>query len=116
MFGRNLYSRQFFARIGDHSEASARALVPLILDIHPARSVVDVGCGIGTWVKAFADRGLTAVGIDGDYVDRNQLVISEGQFIPHDLNRELGTASAGRRLGGEESRFDLAMHRRNGAQ
>ncbi len=89
MFGRNLYSRKFFAHLRDGSARSAHALVPIVLDIHPARSMVDVGCGVGGWVKAFADRGVDAVGVDGDYVDRKQLLIEGSRFVAHDLNREL---------------------------
>jgi SAM-dependent methyltransferase len=111
MFGRNLYSRKFFAYMREASAASARALVPVVLDIHPARSVVDVGCGIGGWVKAFAEHGIAnAIGIDGTYVDRKQLMIDERQFAAQDLNRELDTADLCRRYGDKETgRFDLAI-------
>ena len=106
MFGRNLYSREFFAHLRDGSARSADALVPLALDIYPARSMIDVGCGVGGWVKAFAEHGVTnAIGVDGDYVDRKQLLIDETRFIAHDLNRELDVARLCDRNGG---RFDLA--------
>ena len=107
---RNLYSRKFFAHLREGSLESARALVPIVLDIHPARSVVDVGCGIGGWVKAFAEHGVNAIGIDGDYVERKQLLIAEDRFIAHDLNRELDVAGLCLRHGNEGSgRFDLAL-------
>lgn len=107
---RNLYSRKFFAHLREGSMGSARALVPLVLGIHPARSVVDVGCGIGAWVKAFAEHGVSAIGIDGDYVERRQLLIAEDRFIPHDLNSELDVVELCRRHGEAESgRFGLAI-------
>jgi SAM-dependent methyltransferase len=107
---RNLYSRKFFAHLREGSAKSARALVPMVLDIHPARSMIDVGCGIGGWVKAFADHGVTAVGIDGDYVDRTQLLIPPDRFVAHDLNRALDVADLGRRYGDAQTgRFDLAI-------
>lgn len=109
MFGRNLYSRKFFAHLREGSAASARTLVPIVLEIHPARSMVDVGCGIGGWVKAFAEHGVAnAIGIDGTYVDRKQLLIAENQFIARDLNRELDVAGLCRRHG-DNGRFDLAI-------
>jgi SAM-dependent methyltransferase len=108
MFGRNLYSGKFFAHLRDASARSADALVPIVLDIHPARSMIDVGCGVGGWVKAFAEHGVgNAVGVDGDYVNRKQLLIDEAQFIAHDLNRELDLADLCRRHG--NGRFDLAI-------
>ena len=111
MFGRNLYSRDFFAHISGGSDASSRALVPMILDIQPARSMVDVGCGTGVWVNAFVQCGVTgAIGLDGNYVERNQLAIEDNRFIAQDLNRELDTADLCRRFCDKEAgRFDLAM-------
>jgi cyclopropane fatty-acyl-phospholipid synthase-like methyltransferase len=107
---RNLYSRKFFAHLREGSANSARALVPMVLDIHPARSVIDVGCGIGGWVKAFGDQGVNAIGLDGDYVDRKQLLIPHDRFIAHDLNRELDAADLCRRYGDKQTgRFDLAI-------
>ena len=107
---RNLYSRKFFAHLRDGSLSSARALVPIVLDIHPARAVVDVGCGIGGWVKAFAEHGVNAIGIDGDYVERKQLLIDQDRFIAHDLNRELDVARLCLGHGNNTSgRFDLAV-------
>jgi hypothetical protein len=35
---------------------STPRVAPKVLDIHPARSVVDVGCNIGVWLRAFVDR------------------------------------------------------------
>ena len=108
MFGRNLYSGRFFAHLRDASVKSADALVPIVLDIHPARSIIDVGCGIGGWVKAFVEHGVAdAVGVDGDYVDRKQLLIDESRFIAHDLNRELDVVELCRRNAFD--RFDLAI-------
>lgn len=42
-------------------------------------SVLDIGCGTGTWLRAFADRGTTIIkGIDGSVVGDELL------FVPHD--------------------------------
>ena len=107
---RNLYSRKFFAHLREGSAGSARALVPLLLDIHPARSMIDIGCGIGGWVKAFAEQGVSAVGVDGDYVDRKQLLIPQDRFVAYDLNRALDVGDLGCRYGDAQAgRFDLAI-------
>jgi 2-polyprenyl-3-methyl-5-hydroxy-6-metoxy-1,4-benzoquinol methylase len=55
--------------------------------------VVDVGCGTGEFAAAFAEQGIKDIlGIDGTYVKRELLVISQEQFLPIDLNHpfELG--------------------------
>lgn len=108
MFGRDLYSQTFFAHQRDGSARSADALVPIVLDIHPARSMIDVGCGVGGWVKAFADRGVEAIGVDGDYVNREQLLVPADRFVAHDLNRPLDITELCRRFG-TDGRFDLTI-------
>jgi SAM-dependent methyltransferase len=62
--------------------------VPIILDIcFPIKSVVDIGCGSGAWLKVFRDYGIAdVVGLDGDYIDRDKLFIPSEQFQPVDLS------------------------------
>jgi hypothetical protein len=106
---KSLYSRKFFENIRGGSSASAEAAVPIILEIHPARSVVDVGCGIGTWLKSFMDLGVQrAVGLDGDYVDRGQLLIPPSCFVDCNLDAPIDIAELNRKVGNPE-RFDLAI-------
>jgi SAM-dependent methyltransferase len=97
---RRPYSKAFFTGLASGSRPSAEAIVPLILDFVDARSVVDVGCGVGTWLSVFRDHGVGDVlGVDGDYVPRAQLEIPSEQFHAADLSEPL---SVGRR-------FDLAV-------
>lgn len=65
--------------------SSARELVPQILDLIPASSVIDVGCGLGTWARVFRDHGLAVKGLDGEHVPRERLYISESEFAVVDL-------------------------------
>ena len=94
------YGAGFHAARRDGSLQSASVIVPILLSyVHP-RSVADVGCGLGTWLKAFQDAGIADVmGYDGDYVDRAALLIEPSCFCPTDLREE-------RRL---ERHFDLAI-------
>lgn len=81
---------------------SAREIVPRVLDIIPARSVIDVGCGTCTWLSVFAMHGVEKiVGLDGEYTDRRRLDVDAHCFIPCDLNKPLGRLELGR--------FDLAI-------
>jgi SAM-dependent methyltransferase len=73
-------------------------VVPFLIDLIHPRSVLDVGCGLGGWLAEFQRLGVEGVlGVDGDYVDREALHIS--QFEAHDLEKPLD-------LGRE---FDLAL-------
>lgn len=69
-----------------HNFAAAEEMVPYFLSLLKPNSVVDVGCGTGTWLKVFSDNGITDfLGIDGNYVDRNILKINRTSFIEFDL-------------------------------
>jgi SAM-dependent methyltransferase len=53
-------------------------------------SVLDIGCGIGTWLRVFQDLGTHDVrGVDGDYVNQNALLIDSSRFTSHDLEQPL---------------------------
>ena len=63
------YDEAFFAAIHAESHASARAVIPRVLGLTGARSVVDVGCGTGAWSWACRELGVPqVVGVDGAYV------------------------------------------------
>ena len=50
-----------------------------MLKLLPVRSVVDFGCGRGTWLKACLENGVeTVLGLDGDYVNRDKLADRSG--------------------------------------
>ena len=93
------YSKGFYKGLVDGSLASARVIVPMVLELVPARSVCDVGCGMGTWLQAYMENGVDDVlGFDGPWVDENALKIPKDRFRRADLSKPL---DAGRK-------FDLA--------
>jgi SAM-dependent methyltransferase len=97
---RRSYNEAFFEALRKGSISSAGRVAPIMADLVRPRSVVDVGCGEGHWLAAFAKAGVEdVVVVDGDYVDRSRLAIPRERFIPHELN----TVYRGDR------RFDLAM-------
>ncbi|MEG4234171.1 glycosyltransferase [Microcoleus sp. Pol11C3] len=87
------YTRNFYLLIGEGTRTSAREIIPLLLDLlQPIlpKSVVDVGCGTGSWLAAFYKLGIAdCLGIDGDYVDRTILQIPLNQFQSADLKQPL---------------------------
>ena len=57
-----------------HNTAAAEQVVPVIKKLFSPASVIDIGCGIGTWLTVFKQYGIAKVkGVDGDYVNRKQL-------------------------------------------
>jgi len=84
------YTTSWFHSFLTNSASSAAEIVPILLDLTGSQSVVDLGCGLGVWLREFARQGLTdIVGLDGDYVERDALLISRECFVPHDLVRPL---------------------------
>jgi hypothetical protein len=50
--------------------------------------VVEVEFGVGSWLKAFIEMGVERTcGIDGDYVNRDALLIAAEAFVAKDLTR-----------------------------
>jgi SAM-dependent methyltransferase len=85
---RSDYGREFFDALG--SGSSADVIAPIVTELVRPRSVVDVGCGVGDFLRAFAAAGAGEVlGVDGTYLSLDQLVIPKDAFRPHDLAQPL---------------------------
>jgi SAM-dependent methyltransferase len=85
---------------GIHNVETPRLVVPLLLQYIQPESVLDVGCGIGTWLKAFEENGIVDfLGMDGNHVDQRRLKISPVNFKiqnlthPWDLHRRFDLAA-----------------------
>lgn len=84
------YDRAFFEQIADESLPSARIVVPMIMDLARPKSVIDLGCGPGAWLRAFKENGVEVVcGIDGEYVDQSTLLIDKTEFVAADLTKPI---------------------------
>lgn len=82
-----VYDEEFFDLQARFSLESARGMVPFILSVLKPKSVVDVGSGVGAWGSAFLENGVDSVTcLDGDYVNRDKLLVPLESFKPVDLN------------------------------
>lgn len=71
-----------------HNKQAAYEVVPLLMDIFAPRTVIDVGCGTGTWLSVFKEKGVSSsLGIDGNYIDTKLLQIDIQDFLAVDLRR-----------------------------
>ena len=81
------YSNEFFDTIRDGSRRSAEVVAPIVIELLQPKSIVDVGCGDGSWLSVFRALGISdLLGLDGDYVDRGRLQIPEDRFRATDLS------------------------------
>ena len=84
------YDDAFYADLDDDVRASAEVIVPVLVDRLRPGSVLDVGCGRGTWLRVFADAGVTDFfGVDGPHIAPSQLEIAPDHFRAHDLDEPL---------------------------
>jgi SAM-dependent methyltransferase len=84
------YTEQFYQHQKEGSKRSAREIVPLVLRLIQPRHVIDVGCGIGTWLSVFRELGCEDIlGVDGEYVDKRLLQIPAEKFLTYDLTKPL---------------------------
>jgi SAM-dependent methyltransferase len=86
----------------EHNTNAAAEIVPFLMDLFQPKSVIDIGCGIGTWLYQFKKCGVTNVkGIDIPYVDKILLskYLQENEFEAIDLANSFNL----------NQKFDLAI-------
>jgi SAM-dependent methyltransferase len=96
---RTPYGPGFYISQRDESRRSAAVIVPIVMGLTAPRSVLDVGCGVGTWLSEFAERGAEVQGVDGEHVAASMTQIDPEKILRRDLSRPL---ALGRR-------FDLVV-------
>jgi SAM-dependent methyltransferase len=95
-----LYDSKYYQELVYGSLCAARIILPAIFSLVNPKSVVDIGCGIGTWLRAAIENGVRdVVGVDGDHVKASELQIPKDCFQARDLSEAF---SLGRQ-------FDLAI-------
>jgi SAM-dependent methyltransferase len=80
------YTDEFFETIRNGSKCSAKVIAPIVLRLIQPKSIVDIGCGDGSWLSVFRELGVNdVVGLDGNYVDRRMLQIPDSCFVAMNL-------------------------------
>ncbi|MEN3275965.1 MAG: hypothetical protein V7631_1755 [Massilia sp.] len=96
------YGDAFYQSQMDGSYRSARRFIEFLTSFYAPRTVVDLGCGRGTWLKAFREQGAElTVGLDGDWNNQANMVDPAILFEAVDLNQRIVLPG--------DVRFDLAV-------
>jgi SAM-dependent methyltransferase len=83
-----LYTNSFYTSLEQGARSSAEVVVPLILKLTSAQSVVDIGCGSGVWLNVFKKFGVEDIlGADGLHVPQEILAIPTERFVRFDLSQ-----------------------------
>lgn len=94
------YDDAFFDWVDRSALRSASVMIPRIAAVISPRSVLDVGCGRGGWLRTWQAYGVARIfGVDGCYVDPSRLAIPAAAYQA--VNLETGFAL--------NERFDLVQ-------
>jgi len=95
------YTNKFFEGHENGALSSAKKVVPFINEVIKPRSVIDVGCGVGNWLKVWKEdiKVDRIQGIEGPYLSPHLLQIPLENVIFQDLKQDFRITD----------KFDLAM-------
>ncbi len=94
------YGESFYARQREGSLNSAKAILPIVFDFFKPKSVVDFGCGVGTWLATAKQLGVDqCLGLEGAWVRTQPLAAAHLDIRDIDLEQTVSL----------NERFDLAM-------
>ncbi len=96
----SVYDQQFYDNQRAGSLLSASIVLPHLESIYPEiRSVVDVGCGGGTWLSYFGNKGVRILGIDGNVLPPEDMMIPTEAYRRQNLEDRISAPAT----------FDLCM-------
>lgn len=95
------YDKKFYDLLQNGSYKSAQLVLPLVEEIFHPSSVLDLGCGVGYWIKVWKDEMKVddVLGVEGSYVTEDMFYLDKKYLRNEDLKRPL---DLGRK-------FDLVM-------
>jgi hypothetical protein len=96
------YDARFYRQRYELTRFAAEKVLAVVQGAIPhVHAAVDIGCGVGAWLKVLSERGASDIlGIDGGWVESATLVIPSECFLKRDLSTD------DLRL---DRRFDLAI-------
>jgi SAM-dependent methyltransferase len=72
-----------------HNDNSPKEIVPIIAQILKPKSVIDIGCGVGNFLREFKNNGIEDIlGVDGEWADLDEIErnVGKNNFISYNLN------------------------------
>lgn len=94
------YSTSFFSEMEENSYRSAKVILPIVNDLLHPKSVIDVGCGTGVWLKVWDDLNVKDyLGIEGPYLKPEMLKVPVEKVEFKDLKQPFPASR----------KYDLAM-------
>lgn len=83
-----IYNDDFYSTYANKSNRSALVILEILMRYFKPTSMIDFGCGIGTWLAAAEVLGIQdLVGLDGPWIDQNKLLSKKIRFFETDLTK-----------------------------
>jgi hypothetical protein len=84
------YPSVFFEQTLDGSLIAARTVLPMLWKRRKFDSVIDVGCGVGTWLAAARELGASVLcGVEGPHVPLEMMMVETNVIVKTDLEEPL---------------------------
>ena len=97
----DFYDEEFYKTNAQESYDSAIKIIDIIKKFYTPQSVFDLGCGVGTWLKAWQDNGVSEIlGVDANEMDEKYLYIPRKNLKIIDFEKQTVKL---------EKKFDMAM-------
>lgn len=94
------YKSEFYQSRHNNTLHSAKRIIDLVTEWVQPESVIDIGCGVGTWLNVFKEKGVKKVlGVEGQWVDESTVVVAQEEFVKTDLEQPFNA----------DQQFDLAI-------
>ena len=76
---KTLYDETFYETVADLNYPSAKLVAPVVCELVSPKSVIDFGCAVGSWLRAFDECGPLdrMLGLDGEWLKGKRLLIPE---------------------------------------
>ena len=94
------YDRNFYINRHEKTQTAANDVLSILFRAMEIRSVIDIGCGVGTWLNSAEKLGArTILGIEGHWLEKDFAVVDKTFIKTQDLENKIQI----------ESKFDLAI-------
>ncbi len=95
------YSNDFYKDRHQNTLYSARTILSILTHVLPEiKSVIDFGCGVGTWLSVLKEQGVNEIqGVDGPWVKQTLLEIPRDKFRQINFENTINC----------EKKYDLAI-------
>jgi len=85
----HIYDNKFFKNTIKFEADSASHFVNIVLKYYKPKSIVDIGCGAGIYLKEFAEKGVDKLlGLDGSPAAAEEFLLSKDKLIIFDLAKK----------------------------